>query len=84
MDQRRYNGRQAEHCRRVPLNELRYAEASSDVSDMQYLGIGASLAMVFSPYQQFEGLYSEREALTRGTLFKALDLPFTGERKACR
>lgn len=38
----------------------------------------ASLAMTYVPYQRFEGLYDEDTALDRGTLFKALDLPFYG------
>ena len=39
-----------------------------------------SLAMVYSPKQAFEGLYEPEEALSRGTLFAALDLPFEGRR----
>lgn len=38
--------------------------------------VGKSLAMVYSPYQHFEELYGEGEALCRGTLFRALDKPF--------
>ena len=36
------------------------------------------LAMVYSPKQAFEALYEPTEALARGTLFAALDLPFEG------
>ena len=36
---------------------------------------GLQLAMVYSPFQTFEGLYSPEEALVRGTLFEALDKP---------
>jgi len=40
-----------------------------------------SLAMVYSPYQQFHMLYSTSDALCRGTLFKELDKPWkTGGR----
>ena len=28
-------------------------------------------------YQPFEDLYGEKEALNRGTVFKALDIPFS-------
>lgn len=35
-----------------------------------------SLAMVYSPFQEFENLYEPEEALTRGSLFVDLDLPF--------
>ena len=37
-----------------------------------------SLAMVYAPKQPFENLYDPSEALARGTLFAALDLPFEG------
>ncbi|MBR6506775.1 MAG: spore coat associated protein CotJA [Clostridia bacterium] len=36
--------------------------------------------MLYVPYQRFDKLYSEEEALERGTLFRALDLPFLGGR----
>ncbi len=36
------------------------------------------LAMAYVPMQKFENIYSVNEALTRGTLFKDLDLPFLG------
>ena len=36
---------------------------------------GVQLAMVYSPVQRFEGLYSPEEALQRGTLFEGLDKP---------
>ena len=36
------------------------------------------LAMVYAPKQPFEELYEPGEALARGTLFAALDLPFEG------
>ena len=38
------------------------------------------LAMVFSPLQCFSKLYDEDTALSRGTLFSELDLPFEGQR----
>lgn len=37
-----------------------------------------SLAAVYSPKQSFTGLYQPSEALSRGTLFRALDLPLKG------
>lgn len=39
---------------------------------------GASLAMVYSPCQQFENIYEPTEALRCGTLFCKLYMPFTG------
>ena len=35
------------------------------------------LAMVYSPVQTYEALYSPEEALERGTLFQKLDKPLT-------
>ena len=39
-----------------------------------------SLAMVYSPYQQFQNLYCEEEGFVAGTIFKELDKPFYGPR----
>ena len=51
------------------------AATSADLFPQQ-----VSLAMLYVPYQRFDKLYSEEEALERGTLFRALDLPFLGGR----
>lgn len=40
-----------------------------------------SLAMMYVPFQRFENLYDEEKALTRGTLFAELDLPFYGGKR---
>lgn len=40
-----------------------------------------SLAMMYIPYQRFERLYDEEKALSRGTLFEELDLPFYGGKR---
>ena len=40
---------------------------------------GRSLAMVYSPCQEFEDLYDHTEGLKRGTIFRVLDKPFTGK-----
>ena len=42
---------------------------------------GSSLAMVYSPYQEFDNLYGTSEGLCRGTLFRDLDKPFCGGRR---
>ena len=44
---------------------------------------GASLAMVYSPEQAFDGLYEPEEGLTRGTVFIALEKPFFGDGRKC-
>jgi hypothetical protein len=36
------------------------------------------LGMMYSPYQYFRQLYSPDTALSRGTIFSELDLPFEG------
>ena len=41
---------------------------------------GQSLAMVYSPLQDFREIYDTDKALERGTLFAELDLPFEGGR----
>ena len=41
---------------------------------------GRSLAMVYSPYQQFRELYEPEEGFSRGTIFRELDKPFYGRR----
>ncbi len=38
-----------------------------------------SLAMVYSPVQTFEGLYSPTEGLEQGSLFRDLVKPFEGK-----
>ena len=37
-----------------------------------------TLAMVYSPLQEFQNLYCEEEGLKVGTIFKELDKPFYG------
>lgn len=39
---------------------------------------GFPLASVFAPMQKFRDLYDPDTALSRGTVFKELDLPFAG------
>lgn len=38
------------------------------------------IGMCYVPMQKWDDLYDEAEGLERGTIFKALDKPFTGER----
>ena len=39
---------------------------------------GCPLAMVYAPYQTFRNVYKCHEALSKGTLFSDLYLPFEG------
>lgn len=43
------------------------------------MGGGMALAMQYVPVQQWEEPYDEETALSRGTIFPALDKPFLGE-----
>ena len=40
---------------------------------------GYPLASMYAPLQNFENLYDHATALSRGTLFRELDLPFEGK-----
>ena len=42
---------------------------------------GMSLAMVYSPCQEFDGLYTPEVGLSHGTVFIELDKPFWGARR---
>ena len=42
---------------------------------------GKSLAMVYSPCQEFDGLHAPEEGLCRGTIFAELEKPFWGARR---
>ena len=42
---------------------------------------GRSLAMVYSPCQTFDGLYTPEVGLAHGTVFMELDKPFYGARR---
>ena len=43
--------------------------------------LGHSLAMVYSPCQEFDGLYTPEVGLSHGTVFMELDKPFYGARR---
>ena len=42
---------------------------------------GRSLAMVYSPCQEFEGVYEPIAGLAAGTIFRELEKPFYGSRR---
>lgn len=42
-----------------------------------------SLAMMYPPIQQFRLLYDSSAALSRGTIFRELDKPFTARAVQC-
>lgn len=53
-------------------------EEPDSANNCKYPLDGYPLAMVYSPRQKFEDIYNESDALNRGTIFEALDLPFVG------
>jgi hypothetical protein len=64
----------------MPDNQMQENDMSN-VDRMEndtVLPMHLSLAMAYVPYQPFENFFDNETALRRGTLFKALDLPFLG------
>jgi hypothetical protein len=64
----------------MPDNQMQENDMS-DVDRMEndtVLPLHLSLAMAYVPYQPFENFFDNETALRRGTLFKALDMPFSG------
>lgn len=55
--------------------------SSSGCDGMGWGLTGYPLASVYAPLQSFDDLYDTETALREGTVFKELDLPFTGERR---
>lgn len=56
-------------------------------ADMQNKGCkkdDKSLAMVYSPYQEWGNIYGPEKALCAGTLFSELDKPFAGYKTSGR
>lgn len=45
--------------------------------NIEYMPQSPRLAFAYVPYQKFENLYPEEEALWRGTLYKDLYVPFS-------
>ncbi len=66
------------------MSELKYKEFTEKTEKMpksKFSNVpleGLPLAMAYVPMQQFGELYSESEALTKGTAFPDLDKPFCG------
>lgn len=73
------------NCSRRPINLRNMQNTTSQMNYDNFLCMKKSqneniedmpLAMAYVPYQQWKDLYDPSEALKRGTIFKALDLPF--------
>ncbi len=76
MDHRRYYNR---YQRTVPsATAPRQETVPYDKDDCCIMP--TTLAMVYAPTQKFEQIYDLTSALSYGTIFKCLNMPFTGKR----
>ena len=55
-----------------------YPENNSPAEPTSRFPANTPLAMAYVPFQQWGQVNDETEALSKGTLFPELDLPFTG------
>lgn len=65
-------------CRPAPRAENRSSDCQASHGTEH--SSKRSLAMAYVPWQKFEDLYPNDAALSKGTLFCQLDLPFRGRR----
>lgn len=65
----------------APIEYIDGCELNAAMEAMPMNTREQSLAMAYVPYQEFEELYSDSEALYNGTLFKKLNLPFLGRKR---
>ncbi len=63
--------------RRVMQGGAHGAKRSKSETVREEYGVYPSLAMVYSPVQEWRETYELQTALKRGTLFKELDKPFS-------
>lgn len=63
--------------REASLNNSRNMN-SGITGDISRFPKNTPLAMAYVPFQQWNQVYDDSEALCKGTLFPELDLPFTG------
>lgn len=47
------------------------------LNNISYMPDTPLYAIAYVPYSKFDGIYSTSEAIEKGTLFKALDIPFS-------
>lgn len=63
-----------------------HSHASGQGTDCSnyFITLGAPLAAVYSPIQVWKDIYSETQALSRGTLFAELDKPLLAKGRKCK
>ena len=67
-------------CRRMEnITKINNTCISEEIKRKTWGLDGYPLASVYAPIQNFDELYDEETALSRGTVFAELDLPFMGE-----
>lgn len=66
----------ADQCRLMSSGANDTSRRSCDVCDMNDMNY--TLAMVYSPYQEWQNIYDGEKSLERGTIFAELDKPFLG------
>lgn len=78
LSQRHSNGSESDL---VPESRINCRGEDRNTTDDRYsYGLnGHPIGMVYSPIQLWQKLYEPEMALSRGTLFEELDLPFEGE-----
>ena len=63
----------ADFNRIYPQNMQKEGYDTANTTEMNY-----KLAMVYSPYQEWQNIYCGEKALENGTIFAELDKPFWG------
>lgn len=61
-----------------PDNNYTHSEGNAGCAKSKWAVYNNPLGSVYAPYQVWKNLYSEEKALSRGTMFEELDLPFEG------
>lgn len=75
LDPRFLDRLRAERAEHHYCNDTHIAEAADEPCEFNY-----TLAMVYSPNQAWQNLYSVEEGLCEGTIFRELNKPFYGPR----
>ncbi|MDD7515450.1 spore coat associated protein CotJA [Ruminococcus flavefaciens] len=64
--------------RETSVNSMNIRPDTNGNSDTSRFPRNTPLAMAYVPFQQWGDVYDDDKALSKGTLFPELDLPFSG------
>lgn len=82
--QRQPNRRNTSHSQQRPQQQspvkTATVELAKAVLDREGAFDGFGLAMTYTPWQRWGEVYNAEKGLDRGTIFPALDMPFSGRR----